>query len=418
MSVFDIASALVLLAALFGYLNLRFLKLPPTIGLMLIALLSSLVIILADYITPSYHMRSIITDFIGQIDLNETLMHGMLGFLLFAGAMHVNIDDLYERRFTIGSLATAGVIISTVLTGYAAYFIFKISGNEIPLIYAFIFGALISPTDPVAVIGILKTTKTSKSLEAKITGESLFNDGIGVVIFIILVAMATAKPGTVITVSEIAVLFFQEAVGGALLGFVFGYGAYRALKSIDNYNLEVLITLALVMFTYSAASWLHMSGPIAEVVAGLLIGNHGKRFAMSTATVDHIDKFWSLLDEILNAVLFLLIGLEVFAIDFNSQYIFCGLLLIPTILAVRFTSVSIPISLLRFKREFSKGVIRILTWSGLRGGISVALVLSLPQFDGKELLLTCTYIVVLFSIIIQGLTLKPLVSRIQSDMQE
>ncbi len=418
MSVFDIASALVLLAALFGYLNLRFLKLPPTIGLMIIALVSSLAIILIDQITPSYHMRDIISGFVGRIDLNEALMKGMLGFLLFAGALHVNLDDLYERRFTIASLATIGVIISTVLTGYAAYYIFKISGLEIPLIYALVFGALISPTDPVAVIGILKTTSTSKSLEAKITGESLFNDGVGIVIFIILAALASAGPETGFSFSDAAVLFIQEAFGGALLGFVFGYTAYMALKSIDNYQIEVLITLALVMSTYTTASMLHMSGPIAEVVAGLLIGNRGKLFAMSAVTTEHVEKFWSLMDEILNAVLFLLIGLEVFAVQFNSTYLICGLLVIPTVLAVRFISVSIPISILRFKREFSKGVIRILTWSGLRGGISVALVLSLPPFEGRDLLLTCTYIVVLFSIIVQGLTLKPLVNRIQAGIKE
>ena len=417
MGIFDIASALVLLAALFGYLNLRFLKLPPTIGLMIIALVSSLIVILMDQVTPSYHMRDIISEFIGQIDLNEALMKGMLAFLLFAGALHVNFNDLYERRFAIAGLATAGVIISTVLTGYATYSIFKIAGLEVPLIYALIFGALISPTDPVAVIGILKTARASKSLEAKITGESLFNDGVGIVIFIILVALASAGPEAGFNILDAAVLFIQEAFGGALLGFIFGYAAYMALKSIDNYQIEVLITLALVMSIYSAASLLHMSGPIAEVVAGLLVGNHGKRFAMSTTTIDHVEKFWSLLDEILNAVLFLLIGLEVFAIQFRLSYLISGVLVIPTVLAVRFISVSIPISLLRFKREFSTGAIRILTWSGLRGGISVALVLSLPPFQGRDVLLTCTYIVVLFSIIVQGLTLKPFVDRIQSGIK-
>ncbi|GBD97628.1 MAG TPA: sodium:proton antiporter [Nitrospirae bacterium] len=414
MSIFDIASALVLLAALFGYLNLRFLKLPSTIGLMIIALVSSLAIILLDQIIPSYHMGDIIRKFIGRIDLNETLMKGMLAFLLFAGALHVNFDDLYERRFTIASLATAGVIISTILTGYATYYILKITGLEISLLYSLVFGALISPTDPVAVIGILKTAKTSKSLEAKITGESLFNDGVGIVIFIILVALASAGPEAGFSFIDVTVLFFREAFGGAMLGLVFGYVAYMALKSIDNYQIEVLITLALVMSTYSAASRLHMSGPIAEVVAGLFVGNRGKRFAMSTTTIDHVEKFWSLLDDILNAVLFLLIGLEVFVIQLRFTYLISGLLLIPTVIAVRFISVSIPISLLQFKKEFSKGVIRILTWSGLRGGISVALVLSLPPFEGRDLLITCTYIVVLFSIIVQGLTLKPFINRIQS----
>jgi CPA1 family monovalent cation:H+ antiporter len=418
MSIFDIASALVLLAALFGYLNLRFLKLPPTIGLMIIALVSSLAVILMDQITPSYHMRDIITGIIGQIDLNETFMHGMLAFLLFAGALHLNFNDLYDRRFAIAGLATVGVIISTILTGYSAYYIFNIAGLDIPLIYALIFGALISPTDPVAVIGILKTTKTSKSLEAKIAGESLFNDGVGIVIFIILVALATAGPEAGFKIQDIGLLFLREAFGGALLGLAFGYIAYMALKSIDNYQIEVLITLALVMFTYSAASMLHMSGPIAEVVAGLLVGNHGKRLAMSETTTDHVEKFWSLIDGILNAVLFLLIGLEVFAIQFNLTYLICGLVIIPTLLAIRFISVSIPIGLLRFKKKFSKGVIRILTWSGLRGGISVALVLSLPPFEGRDILLTCTYIVVLFSIIVQGLTLKPLINRIQSEIKE
>ena len=250
MSIFDIASALLLLAAVFGYLNLRFLKLPPTIGLMIIALVSSLVIILMDQISPSYHMRDIISEFIGQIDLNEALMKGMLAFLLFAGALHVNFDDLYERRYAIAGLATVGVIISTVLTGYATYYIFNMLGFDIPLIYSLIFGALISPTDPVAVIGILKSTSISKSLEAKITGESLFNDGVGIVIFIILVSLASAGSEGGFNIMEVIALFFREAFGGALLGFVFGYAAYMALKSIDNYQIEVLITLALVMFTY------------------------------------------------------------------------------------------------------------------------------------------------------------------------
>jgi len=418
MSIFDIAAALVMLAALFGYLNLRFLKLPPTIGLMVIALVSSLAVILMDQITPSYHMRDAVSAFIGRVDLNQALMKGMLAFLLFAGALHVNFDDLYESRFVIASLATAGVIISTILTGYATYYIFKIAGLELSLLYALVFGALISPTDPVAVIGILRTTRTSKSLGAKITGESLFNDGVGIVIFIILVALASSGTEAGFSFLDVTLLFFRESFGGAMLGFVFGYAAYLAMKSIDNYQIEVLITLALVMSTYSVASLLHISGPIAEVVAGLLLGNHGKNFAMSKTTIDHVEKFWSLIDEILNAVLFLLIGLEVFAIQFKETYLLSGLLVIPTVLAARFISVSIPISLLRFKEKFSKGVIRILTWSGLRGGISVALVLSLPPFNGRDLLLTCTYIVVLFSIIVQGLTLKPLVNRIQLDNKQ
>jgi CPA1 family monovalent cation:H+ antiporter len=414
MSIFDIASLLVLLAALFGYLNLRYFKLPPTIGLMVIALISSLIVILVDNFTPSFHMRDIITDFIGRIDLNETLMKGMLAFLLFAGALHVNLDDLCERRYTIASLATVGVIISTVLTGSATYYILKLIGLEISYMYALVFGALISPTDPVAVIGILKTTGTSRSLEAKITGESLFNDGVGIVIFIILVAAASAGPDAGFSVIDASVLFVQEAVGGAALGFVVGYIAYRAMKSIDNYQIEVMITLALVMFISSIASRLHMSGPIAVVVAGLLIGNHGKRFAMSSTTIDHVEKFWTLVDEILNAVLFLIIGMEAFAIQFELSYLLSGLMIVPTVIAARFISVSVPIRLLQFKREFSHGAIRILTWSGLKGGISVALVLSLPPFSGRDLLLTSTYIVVLFSIIVQGLTLRPFVNSIQS----
>lgn len=415
MSIFDIASLLVLLAALFGYLNLRYFKLPSAIGLMVIALISSLIVIFVDSFTPSFHMRDIITDFIGRIDLNETLMKGMLAFLLFAGALHVNLDDLCERRYTIAGLATVGVIISTVLTGSATFYILKLIGLEISYMYALVFGALISPTDPVAVIGILKTTGTSRSLEAKITGESLFNDGVGIVIFIILAAAASAGPDAGFSVIDASVLFVQEAVGGAALGSVVGYIAYRAMKSIDNYQIEVMITLALVMFISSIASKLHMSGPIAVVAAGLLIGNHGKRFAMSSTTIDHVEKFWTLVDEILNAVLFLIIGMEAFAIRFERSYLLSGLMIVPTVIAARFISVSIPIRLLQFKREFSHGAIRILTWSGLKGGISVALVLSLPPFSGRDLFLTGTYIVVLFSIIVQGLTLRPFVNRIQSE---
>ena len=319
LSLFDISAIVLTLAAVFGYLNHRWLRLPLTIGLVVIALAVSVSVVLLDLFLDTLQFERPIKAVLEKIDFDDTLMKGMLSFLLFAGALHVDLDDLLSRKWAIGIMATAGVLLSTFIVGYAVFLLAGQVGVPIPLPWCLVFGALISPTDPVAVMGILKTIKVPQSLEAKIAGESLFNDGVGVVVFTIMVAIATSGAGGAapITALGVAKLFLLEAVGGAVLGLATGYIAYRAMKSIDEYNLEVIITLALVMMTYSVGFALHVSGPIAVVVAGLLIGNHGSRFAMSEKTREHIETFWNLLDEILNAALFLLIGFEVIVLSIS-----------------------------------------------------------------------------------------------------
>jgi len=404
-SLFDIIAALITLSALFSYINHRFIRLPITIGLMLIALLMSLGIVALD--TLGLGLAAQIKPLMDNIDFNTTLMHGMLSFLLFAGALHVNINDLAKNKWIIGFLATIGVCLSTVIIAYTSHWVLTKIGINLPFIYCLLFGALISPTDPIAVLGILKTAGAPKSLETKIGGESLFNDGVGVVVFIVLLGIATG--GADINASSIALLFAQEAIGGIVFGLLIGAMAYALLKSIDNYQVEILITLAVVCGGYSLAHALHLSGPIAVVVAGLLIGNHGRLLAMSDKTREHLDLFWELVDEILNAVLFVMIGLEVLVLTFDMHYLTAGIFLIPVVLVARFISVGIPVTILRLRRDFSNDAIKIMTWGGLRGGISVALALSLPAGQERDILLVVTYTVVVFSILVQGLTIGRLI---------
>jgi len=413
-SFLNAAAVIVALSALFGYINHRWLGLPHAIGIVVIALLASLGAIAIDAIFPALAFQESVRAILANIDFHDLLMKGMLSFLLFAGALHVNLDDLLRHKWAIGSMATVGVLMSTFMVGFAVWGVSSVLGIGIPMMYCLVFGALIAPTDPVAVLGILKTVKVPESLEAKIAGESLFNDGVGVVVFIIMVAIAVGgggHGGDSVGVLDIVRLFAQEALGGAALGLAFGYIAYRALKSIDEHNLEVLITLALVMVVYGVAAALHLSGPIAVVVAGLLIGNKGTRLAMSDKTRDHVQKFWSLLDEILNSALFLLIGFEVFALSISGNVVALMIIAIPLTLAARFISVATPLTLLSLKHDFTKGAIPVLTWGGLRGGISVALALSLPESAFKETILATTYGVVIFSIVVQGLTVKFVVKR-------
>jgi CPA1 family monovalent cation:H+ antiporter len=413
---FDIGAILLTLAACFGYANHRWLKLPHTIGLVVIALFASLGVLGLDLVAPSFGFRAAVKTGLDSIHFPELLMQGMLSFLLFAGALHVNLGDLAQRKWAIGTMATIGVLISTGLVGFAVYFAAGLVGFSIPLIYCLIFGALISPTDPIAVLGILKSIHLPAPLQAKVAGESLFNDGVGIVVFTILLAVAAGMEGTgggaPVTAVTIAELFVTEALGGAALGFVAGYIAYRAIASIDEHNLEVLITLALVTLTYSAATALHLSGPIAVVVAGLLIGNHGRDFAMSETTSDHLFKFWSLTDEVLNSVLFLMIGFEILAVTFSGATAMLMALGIPIALGARFVAVAIPMSILSLRDTFTKGAIPVLTWGGLRGGISVALALSLPDFPDKPLILAMTYAIVIFSIVAQGLTVERVARRV------
>jgi CPA1 family monovalent cation:H+ antiporter len=404
MGLFEIIAILLTLAAFFSFFNYRFLKLPHTIGLMLIGLLFSLLLIGVSWFVPGSKQWAV--DLLGQIDFDKTLLHGMLSFLLFAGALHVDINDLRQQYRIILGLATGGVVLSTVIVGILSWGVFTLLGLNIGFIYCLLFGALISPTDPIAVLGILKKAKTPKSLEVIIVGESLFNDGVGVVVFLVLLEMTGVghDPG----LAGVFLLFLQEAIGGGLLGFGAGLLAYWMLKQVDNYQVEILITLGLVTGGYALAEALHLSAPIAIVVAGLLIGNHGRSFAMSENTKQNLDTFWELADEILNAVLFLLIGLEGMILDYSWPSMAGALLGIVVVLIARLLSVSVPTNLLKRYRSFSPHVVKIFTWCGLRGGISIALALSLPPGSERDVLLTVTYGVVVFSILVQGLTINPL----------
>lgn len=417
MSFFDIVSVLITLAAVFGYVNHRWLKFEPSVGLLMISLLSSLGVMGLHWLFPQLDIVSQIRSVVGGIDFNEALMHGMLGFLLFAGALHVDIEYFIKRKATIASLATIGLLMSTFIVGYLSWLLFNALGLEISFLACLVFGSLISPTDPIAVMGTLKTLNAPKGLEANIAGESLFNDGVAVVVFTGLVALLAAKTGHVgahgadFGASELGLLFLKEAGGGVLLGLVAGYVAYRMMLSIDDYRVEVVITLALVMGGYSLAWALHVSGPIAVVIAGILIGNRGRSLAMSEEVADYLEKFWELIDEILNAILFMLIGVEVLVITFTGKSLLAGLVIIVIVLFARFISVLVPISVIGLRNEFPKGVVTILTWAGLRGGISVALALSLPPGPERNLILTSTYMVVLFSILVQGMTIKRVLAR-------
>ena len=405
MKLFNILAILVSLSAIFSYINYRYIRLPNTIGLMLIALLVSLALIALGPF--SLGLKEDARQLLNNIDFDETLLHGMLSFLLFAGALHINLSDLYEQKRIISLLATVSVMGSTLLMGIISWWIFGALGIKISLIYCLLFGALISPTDPIAVLNILKKAGVPKSLEIKISGESLFNDGVAVVVFLVLLDLL--KGSQPVTIVSVAGLFFKEAFGGIVFGLGVGAIAYGMLKTVDNYQVEILITLALVTGGFALADALHISGPIAIVVAGLLIGNHGRLLAMTAKTREHLDMFWELVDEVLNAVLFVLIGLEVLILTFNREYLIASLLLIPLLLLSRFISVGLPVTLLRPFRKFSPHVIKILTWGGLRGGISVALALSLPAGTGRDAILFMTYSIVVFSIVFQGLTIGKLV---------
>jgi CPA1 family monovalent cation:H+ antiporter len=404
MSLFDLSAILITAAALFSWINHRFLKLPTTIGVMLIALVLALA--LAGLRWLGFGLVDDVERVLAAIDFDQALLNGMLSFLLFAGALHVDLDDLRQHKWVIATLATFGVLISTALIGFGAWLVFDLFGLGLPLIWCLLFGALISPTDPIAVLATLKRLGAPKPLETKIAGESLFNDGVGVVVFIVLLGIATGI--TPADPSAIARLFLLEAGGGAVFGLVLGYAGYRLLKSVDQYDVEVLITLAMVLGGYSLAYHLHLSAPIAIVVAGLFIGNQGRAFAMSEVTRERLDDFWELLDEILNAVLFLLIGVEVLVLTFNGQHLLAAIALIPLALFARFVSVGVPIAGFRLRRQFPARTIRILTWGGLRGGISVALALSLPPGPEREQLLMATYAIVLFSLLVQATTIRRL----------
>lgn len=406
-------SVLIVLAALFSYANLRFLKLPGTIGIMIIAMLVSVAIrLLGDSYFPD--ATKDMFQLFNSLDFNEILMGAMLNFLLFAGAMHVNILDLKNLRWTIATYATISVVLSAFIISAILYYIAPYFGIQIPYIYCLLFGTLISPTDPIVVLGILKQAKVPKIIETKITGESLFNDGVAVVMFAVVLQIAT-NPSFDADFASVSKLFLMEAGGGILLGLLLGFTASRSMKKIDDYKVSALITLSIVMGGFLIAKELHVSSPLAMVIAGLIIGNYGKKFAMSKTTQDYLNKFWELIDEIMNAILFLFIGFELLLIEDLMDQILLGIVTIFIVLLSRTLSIVIPARTILRKNTFSKGSLIVLVWGGIRGGVSIALVLSMPNSEWKDLLLEITYIVVLFSIVIQGLTVGKVAHRVLKD---
>ncbi|MEM7087571.1 MAG: sodium:proton antiporter [Bacteroidota bacterium] len=410
MDYFLIITILVVLAALFGYVNVRFLKLPNTIGLMLVSIVFTLVVLGLSYFDPT--LLNAERYIISQIDFKSVLLDVMLSFLLFAGALHTNFDQLKVQRWPVFVFSTAGVLVSTFLVGTVMFYVLQLLGLEVAYIYCLLFGALISPTDPIAVLGILKKAGAPKKLETKIVGESLFNDGVGVVIFLTIFAIASSG-GAEVEPLEVLQLFGKEVIGGIALGLFLGWITYRMMKSIDDYDIEVIITLAAVMGGTVIAQKFHLSAPLAMVTAGLMVGNNTVRqTAMSEITESYVDKFWELIDILLNTILFVLIGMEMLVLTFDGKFILAGLLAIPIVLLCRFTSLLFPIKFFRKKLKFVPNTNLIMTWGGLRGGISIALALGLTQDMHRDLFLVITYVIVVFSILVQGLTVGKLVKRL------
>lgn len=407
MDILQITSLLIVLAGVFGSINYLFLKLPSAIGILIVSLLASLALLAIDAISPDLGIADEVRSAILGIDFSEALLEGMLGLLLFAGALHVKLSDLRQQWRLVFLMATIGVGASTAIFGFGFHWY-----SGMPLIVALVFGALISPTDPVAVMGVLREANLRKSLETKIAGESLFNDGVGYVVFLVLVGLAFPADDHHASGWQDAVkLFGQEAIGGAVIGITLGWLVFRLMRRIDDYPLEVLLTLGLAFGGYQLSVWLHVSAPIMAVCAGLLIGDIGAKHGMSEETRHYVDAFWQLIDEILNAVLFLMIGFEVFAVAFGADVIMAGIVAIVIALIARLAAVTLPVVLLRPFRQFSAGIIPIMTWGGLKGGISVALALSLPDSEWKPMILTATYIVVVFSIVVQGLTVARVANK-------
>ncbi len=411
MFLLDAAAILIGLAALFGLFNHHVLKLPFAIGLMVSGLLASLGVLGIDFVFPGLGLAGAVRGAVLQVDFSAALLSGMLSLLLFAGALHTDLSLLRSRALPILVLATLGVVLSTAVAGGIAFGVFGLFGIGVPFAWCLVFGALISPTDPIAVLGVMKAAGAPKQLEIKVIGESLFNDGVGVVVFTILLALAVG--GSDLDAAHICVLFAEEVLGGIVLGLVAGWLGMRALASMDEPNLEILITLAIVLVIGLIAGRVHVSGPLAAVVAGLLLGNQARERAMSDRTQATLDTVWTFLDETLNAVLFLLIGIEVFAITLpDAGYVWAAGILIPGVLLARLVGVSVPLGLVRRRVALGPGAVRVLTWGGLKGGISIALAMKTPEFPGRDAVLAATYAVVVFSILVQGLSVGPLIRRV------
>ncbi|MEK6480310.1 sodium:proton antiporter [Catalinimonas sp. 4WD22] len=410
MDIFTIITLLVVISSIFGYINIRFLKLPTTIGLMMMAIVLTLLILISGLFNDS--IISIAENTINQIDFSDLILDVLLSFLLFAGALHTDWERLKEQGVPILILATVGVLTSTFLVGTVFFYLVNnLLGIGVSYIHCLLFGALISPTDPIAVLGILKQIGVPKQLEIKFVGESLFNDGVGVVIFLTLFNIAS-KGIENVTASEVAILFAEEVLGGIGLGLALGYLTFQLTRTIDHYETEVMITLAIVMGGYLLASKLHFSGPLAVVAAGLFVGNSARETAMSETTRLYLDRFWELVDVFLNAVLFVLIGLELLIISYEGSYLIAGIMAIAIVLISRYLVLKVPIAMFRKKLNFVPHTDLIMTWGGLRGGISIALALSLSEDMNREFFLTVTYVVVVFSIIVQGLTLETLIKKL------
>ncbi len=406
MSGFALIGLVLGVTAVLAWINERWLKLPTAIGVMAGALVLSFALFgleAAGVLDDAWMDR-----LIEQVDFGDVLMKGMLSFLLFGGALHVDLGDLRNRKWSIGILATVGVVFSTFLTGTLFWLLAGAFGFELPWIWALAFGALISPTDPVAVLGVMKSANAPKDLSSMVAGESLFNDGVGVVVFTVIAGLLV---GDHLDAAHIGELFAVEALGGVVFGLILGWIAYRMLKSIDNHAVEILITVALVGGGYALALAVHTSGPIAMVVAGLFMGNHGRFFGMSDDTREALDGFWEVIDEILNAILFVMMGLELLILAFSGKRVLLGIVTIPLVLIVRLIAVGIPISALRRIRDYVPHTVKLMTWCGVRGGISIALALALPASPYREVILSVTYSVVVFSVLVQGLTAGTAVRR-------
>ena len=396
-------SVLIVLASLFAYINYRVLKLPSTIGIMVIAIIVSVILVASgDNFLPK--TTNGLIKLVNSLNFTEVLMGAMLNFLLFAGGIHVNIKDLKEQFGPVVIFSTVGVIISTFAVAFGTFYLLPLVGIQMPFIYCLVFGALISPTDPVAVLSILKQANVSKSLETKVAGESLFNDGMAVVVFTVVLQLAIGKDID-LNVENIGLLLLREAGGGLLLGVLLGYSASRALRVVDDYIISVLITLSVVMGGYLIAREMHISAPLAMVAAGLFMGNFSESFKMKSETQDYLIKFWELIDEIMNAVLFLFIGFELLLIKDLNEYLVAGGICILIVLLARWVAIFIPTKFMAFKYRFSPQTVKVLVWGGIRGGVSIALALSIPVNEYSQIIISITYCVVVFSIIVQGLTI-------------
>lgn len=415
MEFFFLFSILITAAALFSYINVRTFRLPSGISLMLMGTLVSLVVLLGAEIYPEFGRQT--RENLSELNFSEFILGVLLSFLLFAGSLHVQLSDLKSQSKSILSFATLSTLVSTAIIGVGVYYLLGIFHVHAPLIYCLLFGALISPTDPVAVLSILKTSTLSRSIQTRITGESLFNDGVGVVIFATFARIETLGLEQV-SAGSVVIFFLQEALGGILLGGLIGWVGFRLMKAIDHFQTEILISLAMVMGGYTLCHALHVSGPLAMVVSGLVTGNLGRQRAMSDTTRDYLEKFWEVMDEILNAILFMLIGLELMVVNFLPEYLWVGLIVAIMLVIVRYISLWLPDKAFGLKSNSEGGALQIMTWGGLRGGISIALALSLPPSEVKNTLVSITFVVVLFSVLVQGFTIGKVIKRFSPTSNE